>query len=109
MIGTNMETRIKRLVNDYVIKISDCNTLLEDAVVHLKEKIGTKKINQLVSWIEEREYSKVAEDLITNYYDPLYKNSVDKYNYIININYVNIKEAIDMIAEFYYELEYKSV
>lgn len=109
LIGTNMETRIKRLVNDYVIKISDCNTLLEDAVVHLKEKIGTKKINQLVSWIEEREYSKVAEDLITNYYDPLYKNSVDKYNYIININYVNIKEAIDMIAEFYYELEYKSV
>lgn len=109
LIGTNMETRIKRLTNDYVIKVSSCNILLEDAVVHLKDKIGTKKMNQLISWIEERKYSKVAEELIINYYDPLYKNSVDKYNYIIEIDYVNIKEAIDTIAEFYYGLEYKSV
>lgn len=109
LIGTNMETRIKRLTNDYVIKVSSCDILLEDAIVHLKDKIGTKRVNQLISWIEEQEYSKVAEELILNYYDPLYKSSIDKYNYIIKINYVNIKEAIDMIAEFYYELEHKSV
>ena len=108
LINTDLETRIKRLVNDYVIKISNCNILLEDAITHLKKKIGEKKVNQLISWIEKQEYSKVAEELIVNYYDPLYKHSIDNYNYIMEINYVDIEEAVDKIAEFYYSLEYKS-
>ena len=108
LIGTDLKTRIKRLVNDYVIKISNCNILLEDAVTHLKKKIGEKKVNQLISWIEKREYSKVAEELIVNYYDPLYKHSIDNYNYIMEINYVNIEEAVDKISELYYSLEHGS-
>lgn len=109
LINTDMETRIKRLVNDYVIKISNCNILLENAVTHLKKKIGEKRVNQLILWIEKQEYSKVADKLITNYYDPLYKKSVEDYNYIMEINYINIKEAIDKIVKFYYDLENEQI
>ena len=107
LINTDLETRIKRLVDDYVIKISNCNSLLEDAIVHLRKKIGGKKVDQLISWIEKLEYSKVAEELVVNYYDPLYKHSIDNYNYIMEINYADIGEAVDKIAEFYYDFEYK--
>lgn len=108
LIDTDLKTRIERLVNDYVVKISNCNILLEDAVTHLKKKIGEKRVNQLISWIEKQEYSKVAEELIVNYYDPLYKHSIDNYNYIMEINYVDIEEAVDKIAELYYSLEHGS-
>ncbi|MFW5648361.1 MAG: tRNA 2-selenouridine(34) synthase MnmH [Candidatus Alkaliphilus sp. MAG34] len=109
LINTDMETRIKRLVNDYVIKISNCNILLENAVTHLKNKIGEKRVNQLILWIENQEYSKVAEELIINYYDPLYKKSVEDYNYVIEINSINIKKAVDKIIKFYYNLENKQI
>lgn len=105
LINTNMETRIKRLVSEYVIKISNCNILLENAIAHLRKKIGAEKANQLISWVENREYSRVAEELIKNYYDPLYKGSIEKYDYIMEINYVDISEAIDKIAKLYHNLE----
>lgn len=105
LINTSIENRIEILVNDYVSKVSNCDTLLENSIVHLKKRIGLEKVNKCISWIKEKEYAKVARELIVEYYDPLYKHSISNYNYIMEINYNNIEEALDKLVKLYYNLE----
>lgn len=105
LINTSIENRVERLVNEYVSTISNCDFLLEDAILHLKKRMGLEKINQLIYWIEQNKYAEVAENLIVEYYDLLYKHSIDNYSYIVEINYDDIREAINKITELYYNLE----
>jgi len=109
LINTSIENRVNRLVDDYVKKISNSDDLLEKAILNLKKRIGLEKVNQCIYWIKEKEYDKIALELILKYYDPLYTHSMKGYNYIMEINYNNIEQAVDKIVNLYYEIENKSV
>lgn len=105
LINTSMENRICRLVNDYVNNIPDHDTLLTDAISNLKRWIGKEKVNECINLVGEKRYDEVAVELIKNYYDPLYKHSIQKYHYDLEINYDKIEEAIERITEYYHHLE----
>lgn len=105
LLETTLENRIKRLVNDYTNKGSDNDSLLQSAIWKLKKSIGIKNVELCITWIEESKYKKVAEKLINEYYDPLYKYSIKKYDYIMGINYENINEAVNKITELYFDLK----
>lgn len=105
LINTSIENRIERLVNDYVDNISNCDTLLENAILNLKKRIGLEKVNQCIGWIKEKKYDKIARELIIEYYDPLYIHSIKKYNYTMKINYISIEDALEKLVKLYYSLE----
>lgn len=105
LLETFLENRVKRLVDDYVNKIPDNDTLLENAIYNLKKRIGSNNVEQCINWIKESKYNKIAEKLTTEYYDPLYEYSIENYNYMMKINYENIEEAIDEITKIYFKLE----
>ena len=109
LINTSMENRIERLVRDYVNNISDNDDLLENAILNLKKRIGLERVNQYLDWIKEKSYDKIARELIIEYYDPLYLHSMKNYNYMMEINYNNIEDAVEEIVKLYYSLENKSV
>lgn len=109
LVSTNIENRIKRLVNNYISKISNCDNLLEDAIIHLKKRIGSEKTNKFIFWVEEKRYAEIVKELIIEYYDPLYKYSIDKYNYIMEINYNVVEEVVNKIIKLYYDLENKLI
>lgn len=107
LLKTSIDNRVDRLVNDYVNKIPDGDALLEQAIYNLKKRLGLEKVNQYIEWIKHKDYAKVARDLIIVYYDPLYVYSIKKYDYLMEIDYTNIAEAIDKIFKLYHNLENK--
>ncbi|SES68846.1 tRNA 2-selenouridine synthase [Natronincola peptidivorans] len=100
-IETSVENRIKRLVNDYVIKLPNGDEYLKECIAHLRKRMGDKNIARYVELIQNKQHEKVIKELILNYYDPLYKSSFKKYNYDLFINYDRIDKAVDKIEDYY--------
>ncbi|MBM7613726.1 tRNA 2-selenouridine(34) synthase MnmH [Alkaliphilus hydrothermalis] len=108
LLEASVEERVKRLVVDYVENIENPDELLIKSIGHLKKRIGSKKVQQYHQWIAEKKYNLIAEELVLEYYDPLYQHSVEKYQYNLKINYGRIEEAVDKIHSYYQEMEGKT-
>lgn len=109
LIETSMENRINNLVNDYITSVSCIKDIeLKEAISKLRKKIGGDKVNVLIEELDRKNYSMVANELMINYYDPLYKYSIekqDKYDKIIK--YTKIEQAVTELLKFVKELNIK--
>lgn len=101
LIKTNLENRIKNIHNDYVKKDININDKLIKGVKHLNKRLGNKTIDMLIDKINKEEYNFVIQFLIKNYYDPLYKYSIDKlHKFHLSIEYHRIDDAVKLIEDF---------
>ena len=107
LVTTSFENRVSRLVDDYVNNCPGHEEMLISALNNLRKRISNEKADCYINWVREKKFHKIAEELILNYYDPLYLHSIEKYYYDIEINYDKIKDAADNIANFYKDLEGK--
>ena len=99
LVEASEKTRIERLVNQYVsLSLKDDSKLLE-CISYLKKRLSKDKIEALSRSVEEKDYESVAKDLIIEYYDPLYKYSIEKYKYDFNVNSDNMEELMKTIGE----------
>ncbi|MFW6220375.1 MAG: tRNA 2-selenouridine(34) synthase MnmH [Nanoarchaeota archaeon] len=103
LIKANLEFRKKITVEEYFKEeyISE----IKKVVLLLKQKLGKKKIDEILNNIEKNNYLKSAEILLTKYYDPLYEYTINnqKYDYIIEKN--NIDEFVFKLDEIYESLK----
>jgi len=51
----------------------------------------------MLDFIDAKEFEKAAEILLVDYYDPLYKHSLDKLNYSFTVNCDNLDKCIKEI------------
>ncbi|WP_026476067.1 tRNA 2-selenouridine(34) synthase MnmH [Alkaliphilus transvaalensis] len=107
LISTSIEVRVGRLVEDYVNNTPNHKEILVRGIQLLKKRIGKEKVDYYLQKITEEDFSSVAKELILNYYDPLYKPSIQKYNYDLEVNYDKIEEAVNQIALNYHQIEGK--
>ncbi len=107
LIETSFENRISRLVDDYVNNCPGHEEMLISAIDNLRKRISNERADCLIKWVKEKKFENIAEELMLNYYDPMYLHSIEKYHYDLVINYDKIKDAIIAIAEFYKDLEGK--
>ncbi len=102
LISTTLEKRIENIVEDYINSTSSTKDIeIRDAIYKLRKKIGNDEVNMLIEELDKKNYSLIAKELMINYYDPLYKYSIeklDKYDKIIQ--YTDINSAVKQIAEF---------
>lgn len=105
LLSSSIEARVDRLVNDYVNKVSNCDILLEQAISSLKKRIGLDKVNQCISWINEKNYHEIARMLIIEYYDPLYSHSIKDYIYAYQIDSNEIDDVLKKVVNIYNVLE----
>jgi len=107
LVSTSFENRVGRLIDDYVNNCPGHEDMLISAINNLRRRISNEKADCFINWVKEKKFDKIAEELMINYYDPMYLHSIEKYNYDIEINYDKIKDAVDKIANFYKALEGK--
>lgn len=74
LIYDSMENRIKRLIATYTLEENPDNLpRLAKAIERLRQRLGHTKVNHLLQALEERDYLTVVEQLLVDYYDPLYR------------------------------------
>lgn len=101
LIETSIENRIENIYNDYVKKGREINEKLIRCIKHLKKRLGTNSVDTLTEKINTGDYKYVIEFLINNYYDPLYKYSINKLDTVdLAIKYDKIDDAVDSIRNF---------
>lgn len=101
LVETNLRNRVQNIYNDYVKKDLEINDKLIKCISHLNKRLGNSNVEMLINKINNNDYSFVIEFLIGNYYDPLYKYSIKKFDeFDLSINYDNIDSAVLSIKEF---------
>ncbi len=105
LINSTPEKRVNRLVEDYTRYNTKDDEYLKKSTARLKDTIGNKAVDELISQIELKEYGVVADFLIKNYYDKLYVYSIDKYKYEMDISSDNKELAVNKIFDYYHAIE----
>jgi tRNA 2-selenouridine synthase len=104
LIEDSIENRVKRLVNQYVnLSYKDDERILE-SIEKLRKRLGNEKTNYLNEKLHLKEYDAIAKELIIDYYDPLYKYSIDKfkYDYIVDCN--EFEKAMNNLVNIHRQL-----
>ena len=69
-ITAPMEKRIQIIREDYVS--GDDEDIIE-ALNHMRNRFGDETIDEYINLVKEKDYDPIIKNLITSYYDPLYK------------------------------------
>ncbi len=102
LIETTLEKRVENLVDDYISN-APCtiDEEIEKAIKKLRKKIGGDKVDILIEELGKKNYSIIARELMINYYDPLYKYSIEKQSkYHKIIRYTDIEYAVMELIKF---------
>lgn len=71
-IKSPLDYRIETILKAYV---HGTNNELIDSLDYLRKRLGNKKIDFYIKLIKENKHEKVIEELMVNYYDPMYENN----------------------------------
>lgn len=96
-IESSLKARVKNTVKEYFLQ--ENISQIKEIIPQLKQKLGKKRINELLQMMEDGKYENVAEVLLTEYYDPLYKNTLERIKY-------DYKIKTDSIYTFTRKLNY---
>lgn len=102
LIDTSLEKRIENIVEDYIDSQSSTkHSEIRDAIKRLKKNLGNDKVNMLIEELERKNYPRIAKELMINYYDPLYKYSIEKHDkYDKIIKNLDIQSTAIKLIEF---------
>ena len=93
-VNSSIDSRTKITVSEYMKP--EYIEKIKEIIPHLKKKLGKKQVENLLKLMDEKDYPQVAKILLTQYYDPLYKHTLNQieYNYTVNSDDINkcIKE-----------------
>lgn len=104
LLEDSIDSRIERLVDQYVNLSFKDNSTIINSLEKLRKRLGNENVNYLIEKMNLKEYSLVAKELILNYYDPLYKYSIDKYEYELKLSCSNFENAMEKLILFYERL-----
>jgi tRNA 2-selenouridine synthase len=80
LIEEKIDYRVRVIKEDYTQKIGFQEEILQ-SLTYLKKYLSKEKLDKLSRYIKEGNIDDAVSDLMINYYDPLYGNKSDKYEY----------------------------
>lgn len=101
LLYCSMAHRVKRLVDIYA-EGSDINReQLKAAITSLEQRVGKAKTGELKAMVEEGRFAEVAEYLLREYYDPLYRypEGPDE-NYDLSVDTADPEQAAEKIGDY---------
>jgi tRNA 2-selenouridine synthase len=87
-ITAPMEQRIKNIMADYVY---DTDDELIEALNHLRKRVGNETIDKYISEVRNGNYQLVVEELMRDYYDPMYEHNPK--NYVFEVENLDPEET----------------
>ncbi|MFC1801309.1 tRNA 2-selenouridine(34) synthase MnmH [Nanoarchaeota archaeon] len=83
-VNASVESRSKITIKEYLKP--EYIEKIKEIVPLLKRRLSKKQVENMLRLIDERDYLGFAKILLTEYYDPLYKNTLDKIEYGFTVN-----------------------
>lgn len=109
LIDADIESRCELIINEYTKEENSKEDILKSLDM-LSKYISNKNIDRYKNLVVNEQYYKVAKELMIKYYDPMYLNGFNKYNYEINYNITDIekscKEIISWVKERFGKIDY---
>jgi len=101
LVECSLETRIDRIVNEYV-KMQDESVIkeIEEAIRRLEGELGRGKTGKLLELMQERNYREITKILLEEHYDPRYYHSEKQYDYLLKLSSENLEECTIKTARF---------
>jgi tRNA 2-selenouridine synthase len=96
-IEASIERRVNIIQNEYAE--FSINEAISVIVNSLRRKLGSKKTNMLLEFYNDGNIDEFIKILLLDYYDILYKHSLDRYEYIDTVINNNSKEASSKVIE----------
>ena len=93
LIESSMEGRVRRLVDEYTSSDNHCEEILS-AVGKMEKYTGAKNAAEFRSMVENKEFDKLAEVMMLNYYDPMYGHGQKKHDFEKTFSSDNIEDCI---------------
>lgn len=97
-IVTDINLRIEIILEDYVNKHDD---EIIEALNFLRKRLSNDSVDKYIESVKNNNYKFVIEELMINYYDPMYEHN--KHNYIKEFYNDDIYKTTENIIEWYEE------
>lgn len=104
LLHAKIETRIQRIISDYVTMTDQNFTELEEALNSLRELLSNQKVDKLIQQLRKRELEKVIEYLFLNYYDSKYSHAMRNYNYRKELSAEDISLTVKRLIDIQQEI-----
>lgn len=105
LVESSLDSRVETLYEMYIKSSFKDEETIINSLKNLKKRIGNEKLEFLINLVKNNDYKEVIKILIDEYYDPLYKYSIDKYEYIDILNSDDIDNVVNLIVNIYDELK----
>ena len=94
LITRSIEKRTQAMVDEYFQHADEIKTIVRE----FKRVISNKNKGKIQQHIEKKEYTEAAKLILTEYYDPLYKHTLDQMEFSDEINADNVEEAVSKLT-----------
>ncbi len=100
LLSASIDFRVKLLVQDYSL-CEDFDSQLRKALVKLSVYTSKVFLDELELLIQQKDYAKISERLLLEYYDPIYKKSIIKHEYTMHFDVTSITTVTEEILNWY--------
>lgn len=94
-----LDFRAKILIKEYA-KGENCREEIITSLNNMKKYISEKSIDRYTQLVLKGEYEAVAKELMVKYYDPMYTNEFNKYEYELKFSIDNIETSSSYIENY---------
>ena len=99
-VNCSMETRIKRIIEDYPVADEKSLDQLEQILNSLRQKMGHRTIDRLCGFLRKGNFEELVRTLLLDYYDKRYGNSMNDYRYELELSSEDISAAAAELKGF---------
>jgi len=99
-VHCSMETRIKRIIDDYPVEDEKVLLEIESILGSLKQKLGATKVDTMCQLLRAGDLHELVRTLLLDYYDHRYGKSMSSYNYELDLSSEDIPAAALRLTEF---------
>ncbi|MGL5052093.1 MAG: tRNA 2-selenouridine(34) synthase MnmH [Cetobacterium sp.] len=96
-LETTIKNRISVINEDYAGATAE---ELQQCLDKVKRYVPKEIYEEYSQLLKNNEIDKLSEELMVNYYDPLYQKSIDKYSYDSEISYETLEEGIEKVVGY---------
>lgn len=99
-VNCDIKNRVKRIVPEY-FDSDEKVAQVRKVVSNMRQLLSNKVVDELLSFLDKKDYDKVTEILLLKYYDEKYSHTVDNVNYDYEIENNEIKKGIKQLQDIY--------
>lgn len=99
-VDGNIEYRVDLILNEYTKEANYKEEMIQ-AINKMEKYVGKSRAEEFVRMINEDELKELTKILMETYYDPMYMNTANKYDYSSKFDIENVEHGVKSIENWF--------